>query len=140
MRAADRSPDGRSRAALVLLAVLLLAIRLAASSLPMPMDAVSSRGVASLLDAVQICHAGKAGDESPSPAPSRAPPGHEHDCGLCPICAAVALFVPPAGNGAPHWVLATGEVVAYGVLEPPATGPPIRPGAASPRGPPGTSV
>jgi hypothetical protein len=126
----------------LLLALLMLAIRLAAAVMPMPAaDPVRgpSDAVAALLGAQTICHAGNPQDAGPHRQDPAHPADHGHDCGICPIChvmatpilaAAAAALAPPPG------VAATAPAAL-----PPATGPPqVLRTAASPRGPPTRSV
>jgi hypothetical protein len=123
--------------------VLVLAVRLLASVLPMPVAAsagADSTALAGLFDAQAICHADGRVDTSPGQAPSKHPAGHAHDCGLCPIChvlAAPALLPVGEAELSPRLT----PRVRSRAMPPPSTGPPaILRASTSPRGPPSVSV
>jgi hypothetical protein len=124
----------------VLLIVLVLAIRLTASSLPMPFAGPADGPFGGILADAAICHTADSGDALPGHAPSPHPAGHEHDCGLCPICHVMATpaLLPLAAVALPPPLIPREGRQA---LLPPATGPPaVLRAAASPRGPPASSV
>jgi hypothetical protein len=125
------------------LALLVLAIWLAASSLPMPQADPAGAGaqsIAALLAGQTICHAIDPHDGGPSRHGPIRPPGRGHDCGMCPICHFMGtLVLAPAPDG----VLAAPVAFAMDRLRPAptATAPPPAPlTSGRPRGPPVISV
>ena len=113
----------------MLLAVFVLMIRLTTPLLPMSVDEpirLPTGSLAAVLGEQPICHAGAATDDTPDQAPANHPLGHEHDCGLCPICHLVATPMLISRGVA---ALAAPIVIdrIRQALLPPATGPPQPP-------------
>jgi hypothetical protein len=121
----------------MLILLLVLAIRTAASLLPMAgADDQASGNLVAFLARQAICHAGGATDDGQSHHPAQ----HDHDCDLCPICQLMAApLLSPASTA---WLPPRAIAVTIRLADlPPATGPPLRlRSAASPRGPPAVSV
>ena len=136
---------GRARVSMphMLLAVLVLMIRLTTPLLPMSVDEpirLPTGSLAALLGEQPICHAGAATDDTPDQAPANHPLGHEHDCGLCPICHLVAAPMLISRGVAALVAPIVIDRIRQALL-PPATGPPQQPRtAAQPRAPPAPSV
>ncbi len=125
----------------VLLALLALVLRLPAPSLAEaaggPNAVLLGAGLGSGFGEMPICHAGADGTSRPEQPGQPASPAH--DCALCAVCHATA---------APALLPGAAIVTAPGPLQPraaalwpPSTGPPQpQRYAASPRGPPVSSV
>ena len=129
-----RLPPRRHRAA-TLLALLLVALRLAVPAYALSAG-TRSEDAAAALGGVPICHA-DAGPAAPEPAGKPTLPS-EHDCSFCPTCqlAAPALLPPASWGPAPLQASP-----AQAALPPLSTGPPHPERyAASPRGPPASAV
>jgi hypothetical protein len=123
--------------------VLVLAVRLLASVLPMPIAPSASADVtalAGLFGALTICHADGRTNTAPGQVPSPHSGDHACDCGLCPICHVLAAPALLPVNAAELSPFLTPRVRSH-AMPPPSTGPPsLLRASASPRGPPGVSV
>jgi hypothetical protein len=131
-------PPERSAARIskMLLAMLVLAIRLAAGLMPMsPAGAAASEWAGAV-----ICHAADPADAAPHQAPAQPPGHHDHDCGVCPICHFLAASALPSGGAPAVSPTDLGAVEPPPTLPPPTGPPQTHRHAARPRAPPALSA